>query len=135
MHRDEITKTQRLELTRVLFEVAAETADPIAVSLLERQAHEVALMARQLLRDLDLIDVETDIVLGGGVLTSRDPLLTRLIQQSMAAEAPKGRVTINEVPAVTGAALLGFDHLGLGNVRRRIACVRRCDPPPTHPRL
>jgi hypothetical protein len=32
----------------------------------------------------------------------------------MAAEAPKGRVTFNEVPAVTGAALLGFDHLGIG---------------------
>ncbi len=114
MHRGEITKTQRLELTRVLFAVAAETADPVAVSLLERQASEVALMARQLLRDLDLIDVETDVVLGGGVLTSRDPLLTRLVRQSMAAEAPRARVTFNEVPAVTGAALLGFDYLGIG---------------------
>ena len=114
MHRGEITKTQRLELTRVLFAVAAATADPIAVALLERQASEVALMARQLLRNLDLIDVETDVVLGGGVLTSRDPLLTRLIRQAMAVEAPKGRVTFNEVPAVTGAALLGFDHLGIG---------------------
>ncbi|HTC69934.1 MAG TPA: BadF/BadG/BcrA/BcrD ATPase family protein, partial [Acidothermaceae bacterium] len=38
MHRGEITKGQRLELTRVLFTVAAETADPIAISLLERQA-------------------------------------------------------------------------------------------------
>lgn len=114
MHLGEITKSQRLDLTRVLFEVAAETADPIAMSLLERQAHEVALMARQLLRELDLSDVETDVVLGGGILTSRDPLLTRLVRESMAAEAPKGRVTFNEVPAVTGAALLGFDHLGIG---------------------
>jgi N-acetylglucosamine kinase-like BadF-type ATPase len=114
MHRGDITKDQRLDLTRLLFKIAAETADPIAVSLLERQAHEVALMARQLLRELDLINVETAVVLGGGVLTSRDPLLTRLIGQRMAVEAPKGRVTFNEVPAVTGAALLGFDHLGIG---------------------
>jgi len=133
MHRGEITKTQRLDLTRVLFEVAAETADPVAVSLLERQAHEVALMARHLLRELDLIDVETDVVLGGGVLTSRDPLLTRLIRQSMAAEAPKGRVTFNEVPAVTGAALLGFDHLGIGRAaedRLRSQMRSTADPSP-----
>ena len=71
-------------------------------------------MARQLLRRLDLIDVETDVVLGGGVLTSRDPMLTRLITQWMAREAPHGRMTFNDVPAVTGAALLGFDHLGIG---------------------
>jgi N-acetylglucosamine kinase-like BadF-type ATPase len=114
MHRGDITKDQRLDLTRVLFKVAAETDDPVAVSLLERQAREVALMARQLLRELDLINVETDVVLGGGVLTSRDPLLTTLIGQRMAVEAPKGRVIFNEVPAVTGAALLGFDHLGIG---------------------
>jgi N-acetylglucosamine kinase-like BadF-type ATPase len=113
LHRGEITKGQRLELTRVLFAVAAHTSDPVAVALLERQAQEVALMARQLLRQLDLIDVDTDIVLGGGVLASRDPLLTRLVRQQLAIEAPRGRVTFNEVPAVTGAALLGFDHLGI----------------------
>ena len=73
MHRGEITRDQRLDLTRVLFHVATETGDEIAVSLLDRQAHEVALMARELLRQLDLDDVETAVVLGGGVLTSGDP--------------------------------------------------------------
>ena len=70
-------------------------------------------MARQLLRQLDLHDTETDIVLGGGVLTSCDPLLTRLVNKWIAAEAPKGRVTFNDVPAIAGAALLGFDYLGI----------------------
>jgi N-acetylglucosamine kinase-like BadF-type ATPase len=114
LHLGDITTDERLELTRVLFRVAAETADPIAVSLVDKQAREVAVMARQLLRKLNLIDVETDVVLGGGVLTSRDPMLTRLITQWMAREAPHGRMTFNDVPAVTGAALLGFDHLGIG---------------------
>ena len=113
LHRGDITKGQRLELTRVLFRVAHDTADPVAMLLLERQAQEVALMARQLLRQLDLIDVDTDVVLGGGILTARDPLLTRLVREQIAIEAPRGRVTFNEVPAVTGAALLGFDYLGL----------------------
>jgi N-acetylglucosamine kinase-like BadF-type ATPase len=114
LHRGEITRDQRLDLTRLLFRVAAETGDEIAVWLLDRQAEEVALMARQLLRLLDLEDVETDIVLGGGVLTSCDPLLTRLVNKWLVAQAPKGRVTFNDVPAIAGAALLGFDYLGIG---------------------
>jgi N-acetylglucosamine kinase-like BadF-type ATPase len=114
VHRDEISRDDRLELTRLLFRVAADTSDEVAVSLLERQAHEVALMAKQLLRQLDLEDTETDIVLGGGVLTSRDPLLTRLVRQWMAIEAPKGVITFNDVPAIAGAVLLGFDYLGIG---------------------
>ena len=114
LHRGDITRDQRLDLTRLLFRVAAETGDEIAVALLDRQAHEVALMARQLLRQLDLEDTKTDIVLGGGVLTSRDPLLTRLLRERLAAEAPKGVVTFNDVPAIAGAALLGFDYLGIG---------------------
>jgi N-acetylglucosamine kinase-like BadF-type ATPase len=114
MHRREITRDQRLELTRLLFRVAADTGDEVAVSLLERQAREVALMASQLLRQLDLLDTETDIVLGGGVLTSCDPLLTRLVREWMAIEAPKGVITFNDVPAIAGAVLLGFDYLGIG---------------------
>jgi len=113
LHRGDITRDRRLELTRLLFRVAAETGDEVAVSLLDRQAHEVALMARELLRQLDLLNTETDIVLGGGLLTARDPLLTRLIRQALAIEAPYGVITFNDVPAIAGAALLGFDYLGL----------------------
>jgi N-acetylglucosamine kinase-like BadF-type ATPase len=114
LHLGDITKDQRLDLTRLLFKVAAETGDPTAVGIVERQAGEVVLMARQLLRQLDLIDIDCDVVLGGGVLTSRDPLLTRLIREKMTQEAPKAQITFNDVPAVTGAALLGFDYLGIG---------------------
>jgi N-acetylglucosamine kinase-like BadF-type ATPase len=114
LHRGDITRDERLDLTRLLFRVAGETSDEVAVSLLERQAREVALMARQLLRQLDLLDTETDVVLGGGVLTSRDPLLTRLVREWMATLAPKGVITFNDVPAIAGAALLAFDYLGIG---------------------
>jgi len=113
VHRGEITRDQRLDLTRVLFDVATETGDEIAVSLLDRQAHEVALMARELLRQLDLEGTETAVVLGGGVLTSGDPLLTRLVKKQLAAEAPKAVITFNDVPAIAGAVLLGFDYLGI----------------------
>jgi N-acetylglucosamine kinase-like BadF-type ATPase len=113
MHRGEITRDHRLELTRMLFTVAAQTGDAVAVSLLDRQAHEVSLMARQALRQLDLLETETAVVLGGGLLTSRDPLLTRLVREWMSTEAPEAVITFNDVPAIAGAALLGFDYLGL----------------------
>ncbi|MGH8889962.1 MAG: N-acetylglucosamine kinase [Acidothermaceae bacterium] len=113
IHLGELTLHDLLDLTRVLFRVAAE-ADPIALSLVDRQAEEVALLTKSTMRQLDLTETKTDVVLGGGVLTARDPLLVRLIDRWMQKEAPNAVVRINDVPAVTGAALLGFDHLGIG---------------------
>ena len=113
MHVGELSVGERLDLTRVLFRVA-DAGDPIAVALVDRQAHEVALLTKSAMRQLDLTETATDVVLGGGVLTSREPLLMRLIDGWMAKEAPKACVRVNNVPAITGAALLGFDFLGIG---------------------
>jgi N-acetylglucosamine kinase-like BadF-type ATPase len=114
MHVGELTTHHLLELTRVLFRVAADS-DPIALSLVDRQAHEVALLTKSTMRQLDLTHTKTDVVLGGGVLTSRDPLLLGLIDRWMGEEAPNAVLRVNDVPAVAGAALLGFDHLGIGS--------------------
>ena len=114
IHLGELTMHDVLELTRVLFRVAA-AADPIALSLVDRQAEEVALLTKSAMRQLDLTETKTDVVLGGGVLTARDPLLVRLIDRWMQKEAPNAVVRINDVPAIAGAALLGFDHLGIGS--------------------
>jgi N-acetylglucosamine kinase-like BadF-type ATPase len=113
IHLGELTQHDVLGLTRVLFAVAAQ-ADPIAVNLVDRQAQEVALLAKSTLHQLDLAQTKTDVVLGGGVLTSRDPLLLRLIDRWMHKEAPHAVIRVNDVPAIAGAALLGFDHLGIG---------------------
>jgi len=117
MHVGEISNHDLYGLTHVLFEVAAR-ADPIAVSLVDGQAREVALLAKSAMHRLGLTEakpgVVTDVVLGGGVLTSRDPLLLQRIEHWMQKEAPQAAVRINDVPAIAGAALLGFDHLGIG---------------------
>ncbi len=112
LHVGDITQRQFYDLPRLLFRVAAQ-GDPIAVSLIDRQAQEIALLARATTRRLDLFDTATDVVLGGGVVTARDPLLMRRIDTWMAKEAPQAVVRINDVPAIAGAALLGFDHLGI----------------------
>lgn len=113
LHLGEITQEQLYELPRLLFRVAA-SGDPAAVALVDRQAREIALLARATTRRLDLFETPTDVVLGGGVITARDPLLMRQIESWMAAEAPQAVVRINDVPAIAGAALLGLDELGIG---------------------
>jgi N-acetylglucosamine kinase-like BadF-type ATPase len=112
LHVGDISQDQFYELSRVLFRVAAE-GDPIAVSLVDRQAQEIALLARATTRRLDLSHTPTDVVLGGGVVTARDPLLMERINTWMAKEAPQAVVRPNDVPAIAGAALLGLDELGI----------------------
>ncbi len=52
-------------------------------------------------------------VLGGGLLTARDPLLTAAVVDGIGAEAPRAEVTIVDVPPIAGAILLGLDETGL----------------------
>ena len=51
-------------------------------------------------------------VLGGSLMTARDPLLTSGIAERFAARLPGAEVRIVDVPPVTGAALLGLDYVG-----------------------
>jgi len=52
------------------------------------------------------------VILGGGLLAARDPMLTDGIALGLGARAPQAFLRIVDVPAVVGAALLGLDHVG-----------------------
>jgi hypothetical protein len=69
-------------------------------------------MALTAIRRLELDNQPVPVILGGGVLTGRDPLLTSEITQRLTAEVPLATARIVDVPPVAGAALLGLDHLG-----------------------
>lgn len=113
IHLGELNNDDLIRLTYVLFEVA-DAGDPIAVSLVDRLADEVTKMALVAMRRLDLTGSDTEVALGGGLLMARNPLLTNGIIQRVHAEAPAAQVGIVDVPPIAGAALLGMDHLGLG---------------------
>ncbi len=98
-------------LTPVLFEVAA-SGDAVARDIVLRQAEEVCAMALATIRQLGLAGTDVRVVLGGGVLAARDPLLTGSIRERLAAAAPGAVMRIADVPPVAGAALLGLDHVG-----------------------
>ncbi|MEW9550969.1 N-acetylglucosamine kinase [Nonomuraea sp. NPDC050783] len=115
---------QRLhELAPGVF-AAAAAGDAVARSLVERQAGEVAIMAEVCLRRLGLLERPAEVVLGGGLLTARDPLMTSLLEREFAARAPLAEPVVADVPPVMGAALLGLDHLAAREPAARDAAAR-----------
>ncbi|MGW6618532.1 N-acetylglucosamine kinase [Streptomyces erythrochromogenes] len=111
MHLGDVPAGRRHELTPVLFEVAA-AGDPVALSLVHRQADEVVAMAVVALDRLGLLAEEVPVVLGGGVLAARHPGLDERIAAGLAERAPRARITVVTAPPVLGAGLLGLDALG-----------------------
>jgi len=108
-HLDERLAARLGELSPVLFLVAA-AGDEVARTVIVRQGEEVATLAGAALRRLGLTDVP--VVLGGGVLRTRDPLLHEVIRYRLRLVAPAARLTVVTDPPVLGAALHGLDALG-----------------------
>jgi len=120
IHLGKINDETLRELAPVLLAVAA-SGDEVARNLVRRQAEEISIMALTAMRRLGLIALPTPVVLGGGVLTARDPLLITEITERITAAAPQAVVIIVAVPPVAGAAMLGLDHVGAGpDAERRL---------------
>jgi N-acetylglucosamine kinase-like BadF-type ATPase len=113
LHLRKIGGDALLGLAPVLLAVAYE-GDQVARDLVRRQAEEICVMAVVAMRRLGLTAEPTPVVLGGGLMTARDPLLLSEITERITAEAPQASVIVVAVPPVAGAALLGLDHAGAG---------------------
>ncbi|PZG71782.1 ATPase, partial [Streptomyces sp. NTH33] len=111
LHLNRIDHHRRHELTPVLFATAAQ-GDPIARTIVDRLADEVATMATVALTRLDLLDEETPVLLGGSVLAARHPRLDDTIRDLLSTRAPKATPHVVTASPVLGAALLGLDHVG-----------------------
>ena len=111
LHLGDLRPGRRVELAPVLFEAAA-AGDPVARSLVLRQAEEVVALAAVTLERLELLDRPTPVLLGGGVLAARHPLLHDALTERLAARAPYAEPLLITAPPVLGAALLGLDRLG-----------------------
>ncbi|MCR6711433.1 MAG: N-acetylglucosamine kinase [Demequina sp.] len=98
------------EIVPLLFR-EANAGDEIARTIVQRQAQEVALLVTNALERLRLTDGTPDVVLGGGMLTSGEPLLLGVVVDTILAAAPGARITIAADKPVLGSALLGLDAL------------------------
>ncbi|MFJ1754462.1 N-acetylglucosamine kinase [Kitasatospora sp. NPDC088134] len=110
LHLGRIEESRLHEVAQVLF-AAAEAGDATALRLVDRQADEVARLAVIALTRLELLERPVPVVLGGGVLASRQPLLLDNVLARLAAAAPLAEPRVVVAPPVLGAALLGLDHL------------------------
>ena len=113
LHAGKISEGALNGLAPVLLAVARE-GDEVARDLVRRQAEEICVMAVVAMRRLGLTAEPTPVVLGGGLMTARDPLLLAEITERITAAAPQATVRVVAVPPVAGAALLGLDHVGAG---------------------
>ncbi|MBG0833079.1 ATPase [Planomonospora sp. ID67723] len=113
LHFGDLPHLRLHELVPVLMATAA-SGDAVARSLIARMADEVTVLAVVALSRLDLLGTPMEVVLGGGVLTARDPLLSEMLEERFAERAPQAKLVVADVPPIVGAALLGLDALGAG---------------------
>jgi N-acetylglucosamine kinase-like BadF-type ATPase len=111
LHTGAISYDALRGLVPVLFAVAGR-GDAVARDIVRRQAEEICVLATTAIRRLGLADEAVPVILGGGVLAARDPLLTGLIREFLALAAPRAMPRVADVAPVVGAALLGLDQLG-----------------------
>ncbi|HTA09619.1 MAG TPA: BadF/BadG/BcrA/BcrD ATPase family protein [Streptosporangiaceae bacterium] len=112
MHLGTIDYSEQHGLVPLLFAVAGQ-GDQVARDVVLRQATEICLMVTVAARRLDLLATRgVPVVLGGSLMTARDPLLSQAISDQLAASLPGAEVRVVDVPPVAGAALLGLDHVG-----------------------
>ena len=90
---------------------ASDEGDAVARTVVNRLAEEISVMAITAMRRLGLTALATPVVLGGGVVTARNPLLMSGITRQLTEAAPAAEVRVIDVPPVAGAALLGLDQV------------------------
>jgi N-acetylglucosamine kinase-like BadF-type ATPase len=130
IHLGKIAEDDLQGLAPLLLATARE-GDQVARDLVSRLADEIVTMAGTVIRRLGLAEDAVPVVLGGGVLTARDPQLTGWIAERLTEQVPRAEVSVVAVPPIAGAALLGLDRAGAGPAAERR--LRAAYPPPQRP--
>lgn len=94
-----------------IFRIAHE-GDKVARTLIERQGEEIVIMARSLIKRANLANVPLVLVLGGGVIKARDPLLMGAIERFLKSQELKAQVVIPSVGPIIGSGLLVLESMG-----------------------
>lgn len=110
MYFDRIAERRVVELTPIVFRAAAQ-GDAVSRAIVDRQADEIVRMTGAALRRLHMTRLDADVVLGGGVFSSRDEAFLARIGSGLDEVARRARVRVLDEPPVVGAALLGLDAI------------------------
>jgi N-acetylglucosamine kinase-like BadF-type ATPase len=104
LHQDRLR-----ELSPIVFDAAVD--DAVARGILDRLADELAMMGVAIIRRLQMIRLDVDVTLAGGVFQAADPAFEARIATGIRVVAHHAKVTRLDVPPVFGAGLLGLDAL------------------------
>jgi N-acetylglucosamine kinase-like BadF-type ATPase len=110
IHFGRLPEARLSELTPLIFRAASR--DPIARSLVDRQADEIVTMAGTAIRRLDMGGLDVHVALGGGVFRNRFAPFFERIRTGTRVVAPRAQVSVVTDPPVVGATLIGLDHAG-----------------------
>jgi N-acetylglucosamine kinase-like BadF-type ATPase len=114
LYRGRLNEAGLRELAPVVFE-AATAGDPVARSIVDRQADEIVAMAVAALRRVRALRTALPVVLAGGIFKATDPAFHERIARGLAGAAPRAEIRRLTVPPVLGPALLGLDDLEAGD--------------------
>lgn len=105
------------ELAPIVFRDAA-LGDPVARSIVDRQADEIVIMASAAIRRLRMRQLDVHVVLGGGIFRNRFAPFFDRIEAGIHGVAPRARIVVLATPPVVGAAMLGLDEIGASPAAR-----------------
>jgi N-acetylglucosamine kinase-like BadF-type ATPase len=109
-HLGNLSSARMHDIVPILFD-AATAGDDAALTTVRRQAEEIVALVSATMRRLDLHGADTDVVLGGGILASDDPVLMQPLKSLLGQREPSATVRLLRDPPVVGAALLGLEKL------------------------
>jgi N-acetylglucosamine kinase-like BadF-type ATPase len=101
---------------------AASNGDEVALNLIRWAGHELAELAKAVIRQLDLAPLAFEVVMVGSMFDG-SPLLSETMQQGILAFAPQARFVRLTIPPVIGAVLLAMERAGVSidtNVRANL---------------
>lgn len=108
----QIAYEQLRRFSPLVFEVS-EQGDAVAQGLIREQGTELGVAATTILRRLELLQEDCDVVLGGKMSYGKGNLLLDTVRDIVTAAAPYASVKRLEVSPVVGAVLLAADQAGV----------------------
>lgn len=110
LHFNRLEDRSILNLTKVLFD-AAEQGDAVAQREIDRQAEEIVILVRTVLRRLDLQESRVPVVLGGSILAANRPVLMKGIVAGLQDQAPHCTIELVKDSPILGAGMLALESI------------------------
>ena len=99
---------------------SAAAGDRVAVELVTAQGVEIAACAASVLAKAGLLEHPVPVVLGGGILASRDPILLAACAAELVRRGVRGQMVVPDRPPVAGAVDLAREALAGRDLDQRL---------------